>query len=359
MLHVPTAGDELAREPVQQRGVHGRFALRAHVVEHLRETHAEELSPQPVHEDARGERVFLRDNPLGQVEAGQRRIGLRVLLQRHGQESGQRGLHRRAALVHPVAARQDADGALRLRHHRDDALGNLRLVVRLRLLRAGKLGAKAGQFGREALEVREELVLLGGGALVGRDLQDGSDVGGRRGRKCHAGALGVGRRGEAEATEQVVLRRVILFQLDRQCVAGFERERGGEFQNQVLRLADFRQDRPAERPALRIGVNRRGGGPRLVRVLFAGDGLLEGRAGGCELHRLRSGLAVLHRGDDFRQHEVAVSRTTRAFAWQRVIGQRLDAQAGHFLHAVGDGHGVSVLLRAFAAGEDGVVALDG
>ena len=45
-----------------------RLALRAEVVEHAAEPGAEELLPEPVHEDAGGERVLPGDDPVREVE---------------------------------------------------------------------------------------------------------------------------------------------------------------------------------------------------------------------------------------------------------------------------------------------------
>jgi hypothetical protein len=64
VLDVPAAVHELAGQPVEQRGIHRRLALRAEIVEHLAEAGAEELLPQAVHHGAGGERIFFGDEPL-------------------------------------------------------------------------------------------------------------------------------------------------------------------------------------------------------------------------------------------------------------------------------------------------------
>ena len=42
--------------------------MRAEVVEHLGKAHPEELFPEPIDEDARGQRIVLGGDPLREVE---------------------------------------------------------------------------------------------------------------------------------------------------------------------------------------------------------------------------------------------------------------------------------------------------
>ena len=108
---------ELGREPVEQLGVRRPFALRAEIVEHLRQPGPEELAPRAVDERARGERIVARHQPVREIEP-RRALALRV---ERAEESRNRRLDDRRRLVHPVAARQDARLRRLHRHRRDDA----------------------------------------------------------------------------------------------------------------------------------------------------------------------------------------------------------------------------------------------
>ena len=60
---------ELRRQPVEQLGMRRPLALRAEIVERLRQPGAEELAPRAVDEHARGQRIVARDQPVRQIEA--------------------------------------------------------------------------------------------------------------------------------------------------------------------------------------------------------------------------------------------------------------------------------------------------
>ena len=119
VLHVPPRVDELAGQPVEQFRMHRRFPLAAEIVEHPRQPRAEELLPEPVHHHPRGERVIAGHEPPGEVEAVGRAVGDR----RGGQIAGEGRLHDLPALVHPVAAGQDADDVRGFPAAADKALG--------------------------------------------------------------------------------------------------------------------------------------------------------------------------------------------------------------------------------------------
>ena len=101
MLHIPAAFDKLRGEPVEQLGIHWRLTLRAHIVEDFGKAGAEIHFPQPVHEHARRQRIFRRDNPLGEIEPRE----LAVFDLRLRQEGRHTGLHGFAAFIEPVSAR--------------------------------------------------------------------------------------------------------------------------------------------------------------------------------------------------------------------------------------------------------------
>ena len=104
-----------------------------------RQALAEERLPQPVHEHARGERVLLRDEPAGEVEA-------RGAAARRCDGAGSAGgrLHDRARLVQPVASRQDAHGVGLLRR-RDQRLRDALEEARLARARRREAAARNGE----------------------------------------------------------------------------------------------------------------------------------------------------------------------------------------------------------------------
>ena len=53
MPDVPVTLTKLDSAPVEQIGMARRPTLRAEIVQHARKTGAEELSPQPIHDDPR------------------------------------------------------------------------------------------------------------------------------------------------------------------------------------------------------------------------------------------------------------------------------------------------------------------
>ena len=63
---------EIRGEPVEQFGMARPFALRAEVVHRLHEPGAEEHRPPAIHRDARGERLLRRDEPVREIEPGER-----------------------------------------------------------------------------------------------------------------------------------------------------------------------------------------------------------------------------------------------------------------------------------------------
>ncbi len=98
--------------------MHGPLALRAHVLDQAADARAEELLPEPVHEHPGRERILRRQSASAPGQAGSAGAtrgsgGLR-------QEPRNGGFDHGAALVLPVAARQDASHKRRhgLRHHR-------------------------------------------------------------------------------------------------------------------------------------------------------------------------------------------------------------------------------------------------
>ena len=68
LLRIPAAGDELAREPVEQLRMDGQVALAAELLARTHDAHAEDRFPETVHRDARGERVVAADDPAGETE---------------------------------------------------------------------------------------------------------------------------------------------------------------------------------------------------------------------------------------------------------------------------------------------------
>ena len=98
-------GHEFGGEPVEEFRVGGGFALGAEVVGLGAEAGAEELTPEPVHDDAGGERVLRGNDPVGEVETRERALFIGL-----GEKAGGEGRGDRAGFVLPVAAGEDADG---------------------------------------------------------------------------------------------------------------------------------------------------------------------------------------------------------------------------------------------------------
>jgi hypothetical protein len=132
----------------------------AEVVEHLAQADAEELLPEPVHEDPRRERIFARHEPLREVEP--RELFLRLLLREKG---GQRRLHGGTAFVHPVAARQDSHDARVWRRFAHEAARQRLFSIGLFLLRSRDLFAQRRELGCDRAEVLCKLRPLLGSAL--------------------------------------------------------------------------------------------------------------------------------------------------------------------------------------------------
>ena len=97
-------GHEFCGEPVEEFRVGGGFALSAEVVGLCAEAGAEELTPEPVHDDASGEWVLRGSDPVGEVEAGERALFFGL-----GEEARGEGRGDGAGFVLPVAAGEDAD----------------------------------------------------------------------------------------------------------------------------------------------------------------------------------------------------------------------------------------------------------
>ena len=106
MFHVPARFAKLGGQPIEQLGMGWHFSLTAEVVEHAGKSAPEELLPEAVCELPRRQRVFRGHQPVGEIEPGEAlAIGRGLACE----ELGKRGLHD-FARVHPVAARQEADG---------------------------------------------------------------------------------------------------------------------------------------------------------------------------------------------------------------------------------------------------------
>jgi hypothetical protein len=75
LLAAPAAGDEVARQPVEQFRVRGRLAGGAEVVGRGDQAGAEEFAPDVIDGDAGGQRVVRRDKPAGEVEAAGQGLG--------------------------------------------------------------------------------------------------------------------------------------------------------------------------------------------------------------------------------------------------------------------------------------------
>ena len=69
LLDAETAGDELIRQIVQQLGVGGAAAHATEIIGRVDDAAAEMIRPDPVHHDARGERVIGIRDPFCQLGA--------------------------------------------------------------------------------------------------------------------------------------------------------------------------------------------------------------------------------------------------------------------------------------------------
>ena len=65
---IPPRIAEPHRQPIQQLGVTGPLALQPEVLRRSHQTNAEMVLPHPVHHHPRGQRMFIRHQPLGQSE---------------------------------------------------------------------------------------------------------------------------------------------------------------------------------------------------------------------------------------------------------------------------------------------------
>ena len=129
----PAVIHELERQIIEQLRMVGQLALAAEVAEAAAEAGAEEDCPDPVGGDAGGElgdsaSLHRGDEPAGEV--GPCGAGSRRRLER-AEEGRDRRLDQRTRIVHPVAARQDADRSGLLERLRDHQLA----VERTPLLR--------------------------------------------------------------------------------------------------------------------------------------------------------------------------------------------------------------------------------
>ena len=104
VFDIPSAVDELDGQPVEQFGMVRRFALCSEIFEAARQTSPVEQLPQPVDEDARGERVVARGQPVREVQPS-RSAPRHELFENHR--------HARfddlTAVIHPVTASQHAN----------------------------------------------------------------------------------------------------------------------------------------------------------------------------------------------------------------------------------------------------------
>ena len=156
LLPAPAEADELGGEVVEQFGMRRALAERAEVFRRRDESATEEIFPELIHRDARGERVRGIDEPAREVEA----IGARTARFQRRQHGEGAGLHFRAGLL-VVAADVDVRLALFGRERRG---GGLRCLGFFRGVR-GERGEKfAALVVRGLGEVAGECGLRGVGA---------------------------------------------------------------------------------------------------------------------------------------------------------------------------------------------------
>ena len=72
---VPAALQVFGREPIEQFGVRGAFALHAEIFGGFDEASPEERLPRAIDGGASGERIGRRDQPTGQIEAIETGLG--------------------------------------------------------------------------------------------------------------------------------------------------------------------------------------------------------------------------------------------------------------------------------------------
>ena len=221
VAHVPAALHELDGQPVQQLLVRRRLALRAEVVQNLRQARAEEHLPQAVDEHAGGERIVRIRHPASQVQAAQPPAvgGQRAHELRHLR------LDRLAGIVHPVPTRKDPHRARLV-----DGLGHKRLAgaIQQHLL--------ATLQGADLPPVRPKRAEAVVGLQQGRPLRVAELPVGQHGRAQGPGRGLFGKRRvrpqQAEPRRQAQPALLVSDQRDLQALAGprpqrrFEREQG-------------------------------------------------------------------------------------------------------------------------------------
>src|SRR5262249_32332824 len=69
VAEAPAVGDEIARQPVEQLRVGWWIALLSEIVRRAHQAVAEMPTPNPIDDDARGERIFRTGQPLGESGA--------------------------------------------------------------------------------------------------------------------------------------------------------------------------------------------------------------------------------------------------------------------------------------------------
>ena len=151
---------------------------------------------------------------------------------------------------------------------------------------------------------------------------------------------------------------VVLSQLKLHRIPGVQVQRQTTFHDDLLRLADFGQDRPAGKFLLRVGINRGRRARQVVRIVLRRQRLLEAGAGGSKWDGIGIAIRVLDAGDNLREHEVAVVRATGTVRRQRVVGQRLNSEPADLGREIRQYERVRVCLRSFFSGnENGMIRL--
>ena len=74
-LHIPTALDEINREPIEQLRVRGPIALQTKIGQRADQAFAKKQLPDAIHRHPGGERIFLHRDPLREPESVLRRTG--------------------------------------------------------------------------------------------------------------------------------------------------------------------------------------------------------------------------------------------------------------------------------------------
>src|SRR5688572_19915297 len=78
LLETPPALHELDGEPVQQFGMGRLLTHLAEIVDCRHDAAAEVMVPHPVDDDARGQRILRRRDPLGERETAARGLAVRA-----------------------------------------------------------------------------------------------------------------------------------------------------------------------------------------------------------------------------------------------------------------------------------------